>query len=199
MKRFIALLLVWLASIGVALAAVNVNTADKAELETLKNIGPVKAQAIIDYRAQHGPFHSLGDLDNVPGIGKATLLSIKKEITFSGADTGLPAAKKDNRAADRTDARAQRGEGVRHEDKDKTRVAVREEHSPIDINTASEQELEKLPGVGPARAKQIVKGRPFRAKNDLVDQRILPPNVYDQVKDRIVARHNPNNEIGSGG
>ncbi|HET9651605.1 MAG TPA: ComEA family DNA-binding protein [Usitatibacter sp.] len=201
MNRIIALLFAWLASAGVAFAAVNVNTADRQELETLKDIGPVKAQAIVDYRAQHGPFRSLEDLDKVPGIGKATLAAIRNEVTFSGPDTGLPAAKKDNRAADRTDARAQRGTASAQDRsrEDKPRVAIREERSPIDINTASREELEKLPGVGPSRARQIVTGRPWRSKNDLVDKRVLPQDVYDEVKDRIVTRHNQGNDLGAGG
>ncbi|HET9578656.1 MAG TPA: ComEA family DNA-binding protein [Usitatibacter sp.] len=201
MNRLIAILVAWLASIGVAFAAVNVNTADRKELETLKEIGPVKAQAIVDYRAQHGPFRSLADLDKVPGIGKATLAAIRNEVTISGPDTGLPAAKKDNRAADRADARAQRGTtmGEDRTRESKPRVAMREERSPLDINSASRSELEKLSGVGPARARQIETGRPWRSKNDLVDRRVLPQDVYDQVKDRIVARHSQTNDLGSGG
>lgn len=109
MKRFIAFGMMALGSIGTALAAVNVNTADATQLQTLKDIDATRAQAIIDYRTQHGPFRSLEDLDKVKGIGKPTLAAIKREITFSAPDTGLPAIKRDNRAEDRTDARAQRG------------------------------------------------------------------------------------------
>ena len=61
---------------------------------------------------------------------------------------------------------------------------------PVDINSASEQELEKLPGVGPVRAKRIVRGRPWSSKNDLVDMRVLPQDVYDGIEKHIVARHN---------
>jgi competence protein ComEA len=108
MKRLLALALA-AALAPFALAAVNVNTATVEELQTLRDIGPVQARAIVDYREKHGPFHSLDDLDKVPGIGKPTLASLRKEVTFSGADEGLPALRKDNRAEDRTDARAQRG------------------------------------------------------------------------------------------
>ncbi len=57
----------------------------------------------------------------------------------------------------------------------------------IDINTASKDELDKLPQIGAARADAIIKGRPYKAKNDLVDKKIIPQNAYDAIKDRIIA------------
>jgi DNA uptake protein ComE-like DNA-binding protein len=57
----------------------------------------------------------------------------------------------------------------------------------IDINAASKEELDALPGIGPARADEIIKGRPYRAKNDLLRRKILPQDVYDAIKDRIIA------------
>ena len=59
---------------------VNINTASATELETLKGIGPSKAQAIIDYRTEHGDFRSINDLLKVSGIGEKTLANIKDDI-----------------------------------------------------------------------------------------------------------------------
>ena len=58
------------ASVG---APVHINSGDLNELERLPRVGPVMGQAIIDYRAKHGPFKSINDLDQVSGIGPATL------------------------------------------------------------------------------------------------------------------------------
>ena len=58
----------------------------------------------------------------------------------------------------------------------------------IDINTASKDELDKLPEIGSARAEAIIKGRPYRAKNELVDKKIIPESTYNAIKDRIIAR-----------
>ncbi|HWI29063.1 MAG TPA: helix-hairpin-helix domain-containing protein [Stellaceae bacterium] len=58
----------------------------------------------------------------------------------------------------------------------------------VDINSASSAELDKLPGIGSARAKAIIDNRPYRAKSDLAQRKIVPQNVYDQIKDKIVAR-----------
>ena len=61
---------------------VNVNTADAEELETLTGIGPALAQAIVDYRAEHGAFRSAEDLLLVKGIGEAKLEGFRAEITL---------------------------------------------------------------------------------------------------------------------
>jgi competence protein ComEA len=58
----------------------------------------------------------------------------------------------------------------------------------VDINSASSQELDKLPGVGPARAKAIIANRPYNGKDDLAQRKIISPNVYNQIKDKIIAR-----------
>jgi DNA uptake protein ComE-like DNA-binding protein len=58
----------------------------------------------------------------------------------------------------------------------------------IDINSAPKEQLDALPQIGAARADAIIKGRPYRAKTDLVAKKIIPQNAYDAIKDRIVAR-----------
>ncbi len=58
----------------------------------------------------------------------------------------------------------------------------------IDINSASEKELATLPGIGEARSKAIVKGRPYKGKDELVQKKILTQNVYDGIKDKIIAK-----------
>ena len=62
-------------------ALVNVNTATEAELETLPGIGPVLAAAIVQYRTEHGPFTSVEQLEEVSGIGPATLAEIRDLVT----------------------------------------------------------------------------------------------------------------------
>ncbi len=59
---------------------------------------------------------------------------------------------------------------------------------PMDINSASEKDLASLPGIGEARAKAIVKGRPYKGKNELADKKIIPQKVYDEIKDQIIAK-----------
>lgn len=58
----------------------------------------------------------------------------------------------------------------------------------IDINSATEKELDALPGIGEARAKAIIKGRPYKGKDDLVKKKIIPQSEYDKIKDKIIAK-----------
>jgi len=58
----------------------------------------------------------------------------------------------------------------------------------IDINSASKEQLDALPGIGRARADAIIKGRPYKGKDDLVNKKIIPKNVYDGIKDKIIAK-----------
>lgn len=58
----------------------------------------------------------------------------------------------------------------------------------LDINTASVEQLEALKGVGPVRAKAIVKGRPYKGKDELVRRKIVPQSVYDEISELIIAK-----------
>jgi competence protein ComEA len=57
----------------------------------------------------------------------------------------------------------------------------------IDINSASKDELEKLPGIGPATSQKVIDGRPYRGKNDLVTKKIVSKSEYEKIKDQIIA------------
>lgn len=59
----------------------------------------------------------------------------------------------------------------------------------IDINHASVAELLKVPGMTASWAGRIVRFRPYRTKQDLVDRGVLPSDVYDRIKDYVIAHH----------
>jgi competence protein ComEA len=68
-------------------------------------------------------------------------------------------------------------------------VSTQAEAALIDINSASKDELvAKLPGIGAARADAIIKGRPYKGKDELVQKKIIPQSVYNGIKDKIIAR-----------
>lgn len=81
LKKTISSVAIFLFLVGNAWAAVNINTADEQSLDSLSGIGPVKAQAIVDYRADNGEFENVDELLEVNGIGSKTLEEIKDEVT----------------------------------------------------------------------------------------------------------------------
>ncbi|GAB3760014.1 hypothetical protein GCM10028796_07880 [Ramlibacter monticola] len=66
--------------------------------------------------------------------------------------------------------------------------AVQAEAVPVDINSASRQQLKKLPGIGDAEADRIVAGRPYLSKAHLQTRGILSPLAYQGVRELVVAR-----------
>jgi DNA uptake protein ComE-like DNA-binding protein len=129
-------------------AKVDLNSASEKDLETLPGVGAATAKKIIAGR----PYSSASDLSKA-GVSAATIKKITPLATFGNA-APAPAATKTT--ASKPGASAS------------TKAAASSAPAgPVDLNSASEKDLEDLPGVGPATAKKIISGRPYSSTSDL--------------------------------
>ncbi len=116
------------------------NVASEIELDRLPGIGPALARAIIRSRDGEGPFRSLQDLERVPGLGSSSVKRLAALVS-------LPAT---------AERRPKRGGEVSRSGQPES---SRKWKQKLDLNRATVEQLEALPGIGPARAKAIVRWR----------------------------------------
>ena len=102
LKKLLMLCLAFMVSIGAAFAAVDVNTADQAALESVKGLGPVKSKAIVDERTKNGPFKDADDLaTRVKGLGTKSVATLEQNgLTIGGSS--LPPTGKTAKSATTT-------------------------------------------------------------------------------------------------
>ncbi len=150
--------------------AVDINTASKEELQKIIGVGPVLAQRIIDGR----PFSSVYYLINVSGIGEITLQNIINQGCAYVEGTDLKTGVEGEEIPDEQ----------MYEEEEEDEQETTADICPVNINTASKQELQAITGIGPVIAQRIIDARPFLSVYNLTRVsgigEITLQNIIDQ-------------------
>jgi len=151
----------------------DLNRATAADLDRLPRIGPGLARRIVAHREAHGPFRSLADLDRVPGVGAGILQELKGWVAQGegGAEGPAPLAGGDQGGLV---AATGSGPGPLPSPAAGGQAAPA---APLDLNRATEAELLRLPGIGPAKARAIVAYRQTRGSFASVEELVRVPGI----------------------
>lgn len=153
---------------------VDLNTAERVELEQLPAVGPSLSKAIEDRRQTNTAFRTADDLRGVHGFGPKTIEKVRPMVQ---ADSPEPLVLERRPP---TPAPRPTGKGK-----------IQPGDAPIDVNTATAEELMRLPGVGPATAQQILAARttkPFASADDLDRVKGIGPKTIDKLRPFVVVK-----------
>jgi competence protein ComEA len=165
--------------------AVDLNRADHAQLLQLPGVGENLATRIEAYRREHDGFRTVDELLHVSGIGPALMVKLRPLVYVEAAD-----------GDDEPDARpsasppSDAGSGGKGMGGKKTV----DPSAPIDVNTASVQELQRLPGIGPTLAARIVEVRgkaPFKTADDLRRVPGIGAKTMDKLRPLVCVENKP--------
>ena len=148
-------------SVGAQAQTIDLNTATHDQLVAFSGIGQAYADKIIQGR----PYKMRSELVARKIMPTAIYLKIKSHLTPTSEDAAAAAAAPKPSAAMSPD-----------------------DAGKLDLNSATMDQLVALKGVGQAYAGQIMKGRPYKMKNELVSRRIIPAALYLKLKDQIIAK-----------
>jgi competence protein ComEA len=168
---------------------VDLNQADHTGLLQLPGVGESLARRIQEHRERYGPFRAVEDLRNVSGIGPATLERLRPFVYAQPPEPGgedlAPEGEPTQRPARRDTAGTPRGKTSERPSTTKKADALT---GLVDLNRATAEELQHLPGVGPAMSARIVAAREqkaFRAVEDLRRVRGIGAKTLERLRPHV--------------
>lgn len=149
---------------------IDINTADAAALQTLKGVGKKKAAAIVADRATNGAFKGVDGLSRVKGVGKKSVAKWAPQITTDCTSKAVAAV-------------------------DNTEQVVKPAGAPVDINSATAEQLTAIKGIGKKTAAAIIALRAqkkgFKSVDELTEVKGLGKKTLDKIRGSITVKAQP--------
>jgi competence protein ComEA len=160
--------------------AIDLNRATKAELRLIPGIGDALAQRVIDHRLINGPFRSVNELRQVAGIGPKTLDRLRHRLFVTPGESF--------ESDDEDEGMATTGKPVKVPRTSSASKKVAQLTEPINVNRASQADLQKLPGIGPKLSQRMLDERAKAAFKSIDDLRRVPgigPKTLEKLRPYI--------------
>jgi competence protein ComEA len=161
-------------------ALIDLNSASEKELEAIKGVGPATAKKIIAGR----PYNSVDELSKA-GLSAKQVEAVKPFVTVgtaAPAATAPAAAAKAAPTPPATPAAAAVAKPPTAKSPAAPKLAAGQK---VNINTASKEQLDALPGIGPVKAQAIIDGRPYKTTEDIMKVKGIKQGEYNKIKDVI--------------
>jgi len=171
-------------------AIVDINTADEKTLESLPGVGKATAKAIVAGR----PYKSADDLKRVKGMSDKKIQALQGKISVSGAAATSATSQKMTAAQQKAvgmSATASQKAASAEQSATKKYSQAKKKLEPgqrININTASKEDLELLPGIGPSKAQAIMNARPYEKPEDIMKVKGIKQKSFEKLQDYITVR-----------